>query len=207
MRPTAAKAGAASPSARLNLHDRSTFFFAETLQCKVLCSSKRLSRRHHHGRQRPLGDAARPSAHRRASRGRRAVRRVTRRRPSSASRAHIVRLLLGQLAAPAGRSEHADGLLRHYLRAEIARLVESGARLRVIGRRDRLPAGLARRSLDGAGPARARALDLRIAIDYSARDSIARRRLAAGAASNPRAKTSHRLLAARRSAGAAMSIS
>jgi undecaprenyl diphosphate synthase len=34
------------------------------------------------------------------------------------------------------------GLLRHYLRAEIRALVDSGARLTVIGRRDRLPPGL-----------------------------------------------------------------
>ena len=33
-------------------------------------------------------------------------------------------------------------LLRQYLQAELARLVESGARLTVIGRRDRLPDGM-----------------------------------------------------------------
>src|SRR5712691_7478712 len=33
-------------------------------------------------------------------------------------------------------------LLRHYLRAVLHRLVENGARLSVIGRRDRLPDGL-----------------------------------------------------------------
>ena len=67
------------------------------------------------------------------------------------------------------------GLLRHYLRTEIARLARSGVRLTVIGRRDRLPDGLA------AGIARAEsmtaqgdALDLRIALDYSARDAILR---------------------------------
>ena len=36
-------------------------------------------------------------------------------------------------------------LLRHYLRAELDRLVESGTRLTVIGRRDRLPDGLSQR--------------------------------------------------------------
>jgi undecaprenyl diphosphate synthase len=66
------------------------------------------------------------------------------------------------------------GLLRRYLRAELARLIENDVRLTVIGRRDRLPDGLAeeiteaeRRS--GCG----RRLHLRIAIDYSARDAIA----------------------------------
>src|SRR3954462_1181567 len=33
-------------------------------------------------------------------------------------------------------------LLRHYLKTELARLVDGGARLTVIGRRDRLPDGL-----------------------------------------------------------------
>ena len=36
-------------------------------------------------------------------------------------------------------------LLRHYLDAELARFIESGTRLLVIGRRDRLPDGLAER--------------------------------------------------------------
>src|SRR5689334_11133521 len=65
-------------------------------------------------------------------------------------------------------------LLREYLRAEIRRLVESGIRLTVIGRRDRLPDGLAQEigraeTLSAAGAA----LDLQIALDYSARDAIA----------------------------------
>src|SRR5437588_7791307 len=33
-------------------------------------------------------------------------------------------------------------LLRHYLKTELDRLIDGGARLTVIGRRDRLPAGL-----------------------------------------------------------------
>jgi undecaprenyl diphosphate synthase len=66
------------------------------------------------------------------------------------------------------------GLLRRYLRGELARLIENDVRLTVIGRRDRLPDGLGeeiaeaeRRS--GCGTR----LHLRIAIDYSARDAIA----------------------------------
>jgi undecaprenyl diphosphate synthase len=66
------------------------------------------------------------------------------------------------------------GLLRRYLRAELARLIENDVRLTVIGRRDRLPDGLGeeiaeaeRRSASGTR------LHLRIAIDYSARDAIA----------------------------------
>jgi undecaprenyl diphosphate synthase len=65
-------------------------------------------------------------------------------------------------------------LLRRYLRRELAQLVDNGIRLTVIGRRDRLPDGL---SDDIAEAERFTALgqrlDLRIAIDYSARDTIA----------------------------------
>lgn len=65
-------------------------------------------------------------------------------------------------------------LLRRYLRTELKRFVDSGTRLTVIGRRDRLLDGLTediaeaeRRSALGTR------LDLRIALDYSARDAIA----------------------------------
>lgn len=64
-------------------------------------------------------------------------------------------------------------LLRRYLDNELNRLVEAGVRLTVIGRRDRLPDGLAariRRAEEAsAGGA---ALDLRVALDYSAREAI-----------------------------------
>jgi undecaprenyl diphosphate synthase len=71
------------------------------------------------------------------------------------------------------------GLLRHYLRAEIAALVDGGARLTVIGRRDRLPPDLAE-EIAAAEQASdtGRKLNLRIALDYSSRDAI----LAAAAA-------------------------
>jgi len=65
------------------------------------------------------------------------------------------------------------GLLRRYLQTEITRLQESGIRLTVIGRRDRLPNGLAAdiaaaetQTADG------QKLHLRVALDYSARDAI-----------------------------------
>jgi undecaprenyl diphosphate synthase len=65
-------------------------------------------------------------------------------------------------------------LLREYLRAELRRLVENGARLTVIGRRDRLPEDL-RKAIAEAERASASGerLDLRIALDYSSRDAIA----------------------------------
>jgi len=65
-------------------------------------------------------------------------------------------------------------LLRHYLRAELARLVDSGVRLTVIGRRDRLPDGLAEEigAAEQASSAGTK-LHVRVAIDYSSRDAIA----------------------------------
>jgi undecaprenyl diphosphate synthase len=65
-------------------------------------------------------------------------------------------------------------LLQRYLRAELAQLVESGTRLTVIGRRDRLPHGLSDEiaKAEEASACGAR-LNLQIALDYSARDAIA----------------------------------
>jgi len=67
------------------------------------------------------------------------------------------------------------GLLRRYLQVETARLVRNGVRLSVIGRRDRLGDGVGT-SVERAEAetARGRSLHLRIAFDYSARDSILR---------------------------------
>ncbi len=64
-------------------------------------------------------------------------------------------------------------LLRVYLASEVDSLVRNGVRLTVIGRRDRLPSGIA----DAIGRAEqatrdGRTLHLRIAVDYSARDAI-----------------------------------
>ncbi|WP_316226036.1 di-trans,poly-cis-decaprenylcistransferase [Bradyrhizobium sp. SZCCHNS3052] len=64
-------------------------------------------------------------------------------------------------------------LLRVYLASEVESLVRNGVRLTVIGRRDRLPGGIA----DAIGRAEAATRDgstlhLRIAVDYSARDAI-----------------------------------
>lgn len=64
-------------------------------------------------------------------------------------------------------------LFRRYLAAETARCVSTGIRLRVIGRRDRLSEQL-RRAVDAAESATrdCRDMYLRIAVDYSSRDSI-----------------------------------
>jgi len=65
-------------------------------------------------------------------------------------------------------------LLRQYLRSDIEELMDSGARLTVIGRRDRLPSGLSEEiSRVERASAGGRRLHLRIAIDYSSRDAIA----------------------------------
>lgn len=76
---------------------------------------------------------------------------------------------------PAAEVQSIFWLLRAFLRLETARLRERGARLEVIGRRDRLPKAALqaiedseRATCDGAG------LHLRVAIDYSSRDAIAR---------------------------------
>jgi undecaprenyl diphosphate synthase len=66
-------------------------------------------------------------------------------------------------------------LLRAFLRLETDRLRQRGARLEVIGRRDRLPQPLLREihraeSATSSG----RRIHLRVAIDYSSRDAIAR---------------------------------
>ncbi len=66
-------------------------------------------------------------------------------------------------------------LLHEYLRKDTAECVEKGVRIQVIGRRDRLPKWLveAIQAAEDATAACTR-LRLRIAVDYSARDTILR---------------------------------
>jgi undecaprenyl diphosphate synthase len=65
------------------------------------------------------------------------------------------------------------GLLRRYLAAEVGRLVADGVRLSVVGRRDRLPAGLAEAIARAEAATRdGTRLHLRVALDYSSRDAI-----------------------------------
>jgi undecaprenyl diphosphate synthase len=76
---------------------------------------------------------------------------------------------------PAAEVTSLMSLFRQFLRAERARLVESRTRLIVIGRRDRLQDGLAEEIAEAEmATAAGDRLDLRIAIDYSSRDAIAR---------------------------------
>jgi undecaprenyl diphosphate synthase len=66
-------------------------------------------------------------------------------------------------------------LLRSYLADETERLLEQGIRLTAIGRRDRIPKSLAT-AIEAAEAATGsgRDLHLRIAVDYSSREAIAR---------------------------------
>jgi undecaprenyl diphosphate synthase len=87
-------------------------------------------------------------------------------------------------------------LLRRYLRAEAKRLVEARARLTVIGRRDRLPEGLGEEIAAAehacAGGDR---LHLQVAVDYSARQSIANAAAGWLADGSPSGRAFGRLLA------------
>ncbi len=105
-----------------------------------------------------------------------AVRRVVERAPDLG----IDRLTLYAFSSdnwqrPAAEVEGIFGLLRSFLRSETERLRQMGARLQIIGRRDRLP-NLVLREIERCECATqtGRRLRLCIAIDYSSRDAIAR---------------------------------
>jgi undecaprenyl diphosphate synthase len=82
---------------------------------------------------------------------------------------------------PAEEVEALMSLLGAYLASDGERLVREGARLTMIGRRDRLPAQLASAvaEIEAASSANRR-LNLRIAVDYSSREAIARAAAALG---------------------------
>jgi undecaprenyl diphosphate synthase len=73
-------------------------------------------------------------------------------------------------------------LLREYLELETKNCLKDGVRLSFIGRRDRLPAALCR-ALEASErvTAQCTTLTLRVALDYSSRDVLARAVLANGA--------------------------
>jgi undecaprenyl diphosphate synthase len=76
---------------------------------------------------------------------------------------------------PADEVESIFWLLRAYLRMETERLRQRGARLEVIGRRDRLPKLLLHEIAKAeCATAEGQRLHLRIAVDYSSRDAITR---------------------------------
>ena len=140
--------------------------------------------------------AARPrSAGHRA--GARAVRRVVEAAPGLG----IGVLSLYAFSAdnwrrPAGEVDVLMRLFREYLRAETARCVEHGVRLEVVGRRDRLDAGLHRRVLEAErATASGARLHLRLAVDYSSRDAILRAAQCLQPGGAPTRETFGRLLA------------
>ena len=82
---------------------------------------------------------------------------------------------------PAPEVESIFWLLRAFLRLETNRLRKRGVRLQVIGRRDRLPQKVLNVIENSeAATAEGRYLHLRVAIDYSSRDSITRAACATG---------------------------
>ncbi len=77
-------------------------------------------------------------------------------------------------ARPAQEVQSIFWIIRAFLRLECERLRQQGARLEVIGRRDRIPAPLLREiERTESATAKGRSLHLRIAIDYSGQMSIA----------------------------------
>ena len=105
-----------------------------------------------------------------------AVRRVVRAAPSLGVRALTLYAFSAEnWKRPPLEVEVLMRLFRRHLLTETRRLAEHGARLTILGRRDRLSNGM--RELIAraeAETANGTVLDLRIAIDYSARDEIAR---------------------------------
>ncbi|SRR5581483_4974724 len=76
---------------------------------------------------------------------------------------------------PADEIESIFWLMRAYLRLEAEKLKQRGARLQVIGRRDRLPKPLLREiERTEFATAEGSRLHLRLAVDYSSRDAITR---------------------------------
>jgi undecaprenyl diphosphate synthase len=66
-------------------------------------------------------------------------------------------------------------LFRRYLVSEVDRCVTNDVRMRIIGRRDRIPGELLRAIVAAEEATRhGTTLDLRIAVDYSARDAMLR---------------------------------
>jgi len=77
-------------------------------------------------------------------------------------------------------------LFRRYLRQERARAIGEGVQVRMIGRRDRLDPSLVEEvAATEAATAEGATLELRIAVDYSARDTLVRAAALAADADSP----------------------
>jgi undecaprenyl diphosphate synthase len=113
-----------------------------------------------------------------------AVRRVVERaRDRGVRRLTLYAFSSDNWQRPAAEVESIFWLLRAFLRLETHRLCEQGARLQIIGRRDRLSKPVLR-EIEKAERATAdgRRIHVCVAIDYSSRDAITR--AACGAAAN-----------------------
>jgi undecaprenyl diphosphate synthase len=86
---------------------------------------------------------------------------------------------------PEGEVNALMALLRDYLASDGPKLVESGVRLHMLGRRDRLPPELADQvaQVEAASAANTK-LTVRIALDYSSREAIAQAAFALGRAAS-----------------------
>jgi undecaprenyl diphosphate synthase len=108
--------------------------------------------------------------------GARAVRRVVRAAPGLGIRTlTLFAFSADNWQRPAGEVDGLMRLFETYLRREVVRCRENGVRINVIGRRDRLPARVVA-AIDAAehSTAAGATLHLRIAVDYSARESLVR---------------------------------
>jgi undecaprenyl diphosphate synthase len=101
-------------------------------------------------------------------------------------------------ARPADEVADLMGLLRHYLRSELDELLKNGARLRVIGNRQGLPADIVGGISDAERQTQSNTrIDVNICINYGARDEILQatrnlaRRVAAGELSPERIDEQH----------------
>ncbi|HEU4620285.1 MAG TPA: polyprenyl diphosphate synthase [Gammaproteobacteria bacterium] len=98
-------------------------------------------------------------------------------------------------------------LLKRYLQSEVARCVENGVRLNVIGRRDRLSPDLVRIiERSESVTAHCDKLILQIAVDYSSRDSIVRAAGACGGAARDRERFAAAVAAAMHSKAGASCV-
>jgi undecaprenyl diphosphate synthase len=115
----------------------------------------------------------RPAGHRA---GVTAVRKIVRTAPSlGISTLTLYAFSSDNWGRPAGEVLALMNLLEGFLRSDAPACAAAGVRLRVIGRRDRIPPSL-RDAIETAEriTASGHALELRIALDYSARDAILR---------------------------------
>jgi len=125
------------------------------------------------GRWATRGGHSRSAGHRE---GARAVRRIVEAAPDLG----IEVLTLYAFSAdnwrrPPGEVAVLMRLFREYLRVETERCLETGVRLEIIGRRDRIDRGLRRRiEMSQRATVSGTRLHLRVALDYSSRDAILR---------------------------------